>query len=133
MTEQEMSNVDNVRLWIEALESGEFLQGTECLAPYDDNDVQRYCCLGVAVVVAERTVGGLLKLDGWESDGDWSCLPTVREFYGLTGPDGGQPTLPASSNGRLTCVEANDELQLTFEQIADLLRYDYGIPKENSA
>ncbi len=42
-------NVENIKLWIAALRSGEYQQGTGFLNPEG-----KYCCLGVACEVAEK-------------------------------------------------------------------------------
>lgn len=134
MTEREMSNVEHVKLWIEALESGEFDQGKSQL-----RDGSHYCCLGVAVVVAERagvTVGGF----DWGDNATWGGLPEIETFYGLQETVAGchQPSLPIAPpysrfDRRAWCSEANDDLGLSFVEIAVLLREDYGLEKQASA
>jgi hypothetical protein len=36
-----------IRLWINALKSGDYLQGVSCLRYIDDQGVNHWCCLGV--------------------------------------------------------------------------------------
>ncbi len=125
MSEREMSNVGNVMKWIEALESGEFQQGQNRLATSGETGVT-YCCLGVAVVVAERN--GVAVSPSWRDYLSWEYLNSVQRFYG-TGEN--QPMLPQAekwghySSPRMTCINANDEGKLTFLQIAALLRTEY--------
>lgn len=122
MSEREMSNVDNVMKWIEALESGEFKQ---TIGQLESNG--GYCCLGVAVVVAQRA--GVEAGDNWAPMGSWADLPTVREFYGIDINSTGscQPTvaLHGDHRTRVFCSEVNDSWRLTFPQIAALLRAEY--------
>ena len=91
-------NVENMRLWIEALRSGEYTQtkGINYRAePFEGDDdlgpqPVGYCCLGVACEVAVRN--GLVFMDNvegepsddqhwWRSSGD---LPfEVRDWLGV--------------------------------------------------
>ena len=134
MTEREMSNVAAVRAWVKALESGEFAQGAGQLANNYHSPEYQYCCLGVAVVVAQRA--GVEVPDWWRELASWLELPTIRQFYGIEGNPRGtcQPSLsmqtPDSASGRVLCSEANDRWKLSFLEIAALLRKDYGLEDE---
>lgn len=144
-----MSNVDNVRLWILALESGEFQQTTGVLRRTEEKAAVTgksagHCCLGVAVEVAlragvdVRVTAKLAESGDWGDQGLWSALPAVREFYGTTKA---QPSLSIGSRpdpvgygatAKVLAYVANDSLRWTFAQIAEALREDYGIPKDNA-
>ena len=74
---------DNAKLWVEALESGEFKQVRGKLA----DDIS-YCCLGVSCEVYQREVGGLKITRTHEGlrvyDGAVGALPgIVRDWLGL--------------------------------------------------
>lgn len=47
-------NKQALRLWVDALRSGEYSQTTGILGGYTDSGDARYCCLGVACMVAEK-------------------------------------------------------------------------------
>ncbi len=48
-------DIENMRLWVAALRSGEFAQGRKRLAQSGDGGATwRYCCLGVACELAIR-------------------------------------------------------------------------------
>jgi hypothetical protein len=108
-----------------ALRSGKYSQGRQVL--YSGST---YCCLGVACDIS--------KLGKWkpipysdgnisyktETDSGIAMLPSeVREYYGFS-DIGGRFWLPKGDECSLW--ECNDGLELTFEQIADIL--DYGPP-----
>jgi hypothetical protein len=104
-----------IRKWVKALRSGEYRQCTNQLR-YG----QRYCCLGVACMVAiENGVELTRKGNRFLSEGskgktlsDGKILPEiVRKWLGLEGHD------PQVSSGRrLTGMNDNGD---SFETIAD--------------
>ena len=79
--------------WAEALESGKYKQ-TECALRRGNGDF--YCCLGVAVEI------GIAK----EDDGE-----NVKDFCGF------------ETNDITAFVKANDDWNLTFDQIATAIRW----------
>ena len=112
--------------WLEALESGEYQQTTMVL-----HDGRGYCCLGVAARVMGKTFE---CLDGvYFVDNSTQLLRSYREI-GLRSPAGscalGCQSLVreyirehyASSTCGVNLTTLNDELGLTFKQIADILR-----------
>src|SRR5688500_14463606 len=99
-----------MRAWVDALRSGEFRQGKRRL----HTDDGRYCCLGVACVVAFR-MGGIERLP-WErgpsdpaySNGVWNS--EVHTFFGA-----GSLNLGRDDDGvRIHPVGANDDLDWDF-------------------
>lgn len=110
-------NREHVQLLVEALRSGRFKQGRSCLASSDNGEV-RYCCLGVACMVAQENGTDIDVIDEseparWISfDGEYSYLPeSVREFYGF---ETRNPVL----TGNKVASYCNDNLKETFKQIA---------------
>lgn len=103
---------ENAKKWVAALRSGEFIQGTGVL--FDGN---RYCCLGVACVVAERNGIALHRRDSdvcVEFDGENNVLPkSVQEWIGLKS-EGGQ-----YHDG--TLWRDNDIHCKSLSQIADII------------
>lgn len=115
-------NIENIRKWAEALESGEYKQGVLSLRPGDGDS---YCCLGVACDVSEMGVwkqrdgSYAYRLDGQAGESSYHMPTAVREFYGIT----------AAQQSRL--INMNDEEELDFKTIALHLRSWFGL--ENPA
>jgi hypothetical protein len=123
-------NRERVQLLVDALRSGRFQQGTGRLAK-----AGRYCCLGVACVVAQENGlalttqadedgdvnFGLGEVDSpnWIADSDYSHLPSsVQRWYGF---DENDPTLNGDDDdGAATNASSwNDDYDRDFEWIAD--------------
>ena len=105
-----------MKLWIEALRSGEYIQGNMYLKR--DN---RYCCLGVLCEVMQKETG-LLSIRSTNHIGDCvlydeaaGALPLkVQAWAGMRSHDG---VIPNSVN--LTSM--NDSFNKSFEEIADVI------------
>lgn len=116
MTDQKGVIPPNALKWIEALESGEYKQGTGWLRRGNT-----YCCLGVACDIS--------GLNGWVSDNsegaehfryggnETSLPPRVERHFSLRGAHG-DPLGPKGPS--LTTL--NDDHCATFAEIAALLR-----------
>lgn len=121
--------------WVEALESGNYEQGTGSLMEFEDGTPQ-YCCLGVLGRVMNisadklnqrsfldgnlelrnsRQVQRLAKVPGF----DVLDLNPVFTCLGV-GEDG-----KGYSDNRASCL--NDEKGLNFKQIAKIIRKEYGL------
>ena len=130
---------ENVKLWLAALRSGEYDQQQAVL-----KNGFGYCCLGVACDVYRKQTGKGNWIDTTDSRGGFTFdtgdvynnveiidSPAIREHFGFDDVSGFNipPFFLPSENGdegtgttlpiRLT--EVNDELELTFPQIADLI------------
>lgn len=115
-----MVNKERIQLWVDALKSGDYEQ--------TDGELQNkygYCCLGVAckiavdngcVVKVEKSIGGIESVAYDESEGD---LPeSVKNWYGLEKSD---PILKIYEGDTITATDLNDNLCLTFNEIADAI------------
>lgn len=125
-------NEARVKLWIKALRSGEYTQANgwlETLIEVDGKRVTGNCCLGVAQHVALN--------NGWHPDRglttvDWgqaSMDPDAARWFGFGGL-GSDPLLRESGDaGPVFCIQANDDLDWDFNQIADALEARYITPQ----
>lgn len=98
---------ENAKLWLEALESGKFLQRTGGL--YKEG---KYCCLGVGKKLAEDAG---VKVS--ESKLNWFISDDVVNWLGLVDNAG-----RALSQDLPSCVALNDSMGKTFPEIAAHLR-----------
>lgn len=137
-----MANQENIRKWVEALRSGEYRQGKGYLQTGDG----RFCCLGVACEISglvevapppERVTAktGEFYTGGGErlayinptDESDWSrvVLPVaVQDWLGL---DRDNPYLTWGDDRR-EAANLNDEFDLSFSEIADLIEEEYLTP-----
>jgi hypothetical protein len=121
-----MENKERIKLWVDALRSGEYTQGHGALLR-DGN----YCCLGVACEVAMQNGAPITKQRYGDTDayeyGDvmqysTALLPhTVIEWYGFPSPS------PAIRYGDhlFTALYLNDAVNESFATIADAIENTY--------
>lgn len=121
-------NKDKIRLWVDALRSGQYKQ-TDGGLRRTVNDEKRYCCLGVACDVAikdgldlkVREFGGSLY-DEFGEDEDGGHLPIeVQQWLGVTTAS---PKVVFSGEVRELAV-LNDDFKLDFNEIADLIEAEF--------
>lgn len=99
-------NPDAKQKWVAALRSGEFKQGTCHLQPAID----RYCCLGVACIVAEREGVEVKRCGGGLYGGRLHHNQASTEAWlGLT------------ANQQIRLSDRNDSGRWPFERIADYI------------
>jgi hypothetical protein len=114
-------NLKRIRLWYEALRSGEFQQGRSQLASFSaaSDGGWKHCCLGVATEVAIRNnvlLGNPQKKE-WYSYG---AMPSpVSEWYGIANSDPWLKLLNGAGHDRAACM--NDIRDYSFEQIAEAI------------
>lgn len=118
-----MVNKERIKLWVDALRSGEYKQGEGRLARVNNT----YCCLGVACDLAIKNGVDIIRqiyiIDNCYSyDDEASFLPLkVREWLGFNSND----THGKLSSSRYdTLTKANDS-GLSFNEIADLIEQEY--------
>lgn len=130
-------NKERLKLGIEALRSGKYVQGKRALAPIadgspdsDEPEQQQYCCLGVLCEVAlangltgiERVQGvfqvGYLPTDSdVDKDADFALLPdAVRDWYGLATSG---PLVIDEDGDMVEVAHLNDDGGYTFDRISD--------------
>lgn len=111
-----------VQKWVEALESGEYAQGTGHL-----NKNNTFCCLGVLCEIAAKG-GVVLRLEEPSTIGAYcygssrstAFLPTeVRMWLGV---ELGDPKVQG-----VCCTTLNDVQRKTFPEIAAMLREEIGL------
>lgn len=130
-----MPNKERIKLLVDALRSGKYIQGKNVLTQMVDNQ-DRDCCLGVAckVAIENGLELSIMKNQSAESEYDTSInncvryertlytLPgSVKDWYGFLSIN---PTLQSDSRGNMASV-FNDEFNYTFDQIADLFEKTY--------
>lgn len=136
-------NPARIKLWIEALKSGEFKRGRLglCLQERGETGTETtYCCLGVACEVFRRETG----LGRWGGGGgrrgvrveyvkfhlagthNTTGMPDiVAAWFGLPTTN---PILQEESEGQgevVSCIRANDTEQWSFDKIAEALSRRY--------
>lgn len=103
---------DNAKKWVAALRSGDYKQGQNYLCQGDC-----YCCLGVACELFIKEGGELNKIQKnnyYQYGGKDGHLPEiVRDWLGLT--------FPQASWGNNSLLLLNDNEELDFNQIADVI------------
>lgn len=124
-----MPNTDVIKLWVEALESGDYAQTTGRLQRTGPSDRPAgYCCLGVLCDVAIKQGVPIGRFDLYDSvlfcnlenseDASWEVLPNVvMEWAGLDTDD---PLIDGH-----TASEWNDVCRTTFPEIADKIRKEF--------
>lgn len=118
-------NRENIRLWVDALRSGDFVQGKGSLA--QDG---KYCCLGVACEVALRNgVQMDVKRDTSVYYYDQHSVhlpPAVMEWLGITAMS---PMVDYVNRTGLPqrefLTELNDLLGMPFAGIADAIEHTF--------
>lgn len=127
-------NKANMRLWVAALRSGIFPQGSKALKSKQDGTF-RYCCMGVVCEVAK--IRGMeleevpLEWNGavYRIDGSPGFLRhKVMKWLGIDHLGGdGNPIVGQKYRALVRACEANDELEWDFHKIADEIERYYGL------
>ena len=111
---------ENIKKWVDALRSGNYLQGSGRLCyRLEGETTERYCCLGVACEVyrqeveqGEELLPKLLYTNFSSYNGKIYYLPkTVRDWLGIV--------------SEFSYMYLNDKLGYTFEEIADYAEQEY--------
>jgi len=114
-------NAEPKRLWLEALRSGKYEQGTDALALVAaSEDDEQFCCLGVACEVAIKAGLPVTKVASTGSyfyDGEPLVLPKlVRSWLGVKL---GTPLV--TGGGRRNALSVFNDEGMSFGGIADLI------------
>lgn len=135
----QLRNKANVKLWVDALRSGEYRQGHGELTTLDtQNNILSNCCLGVACEVAlkngvEMTIenrNGRRRYDGNGTD----LPPAVQRWLDMPDADTGEYaaygrdvilSYDPNDDYHFMATTANDSAGWTFDQIANALERRY--------
>jgi hypothetical protein len=116
-------NRENIRLWVDALRSGEYEQGRMVLASKG-----KYCCLGVACEVAIRNGvkmkvhhGVVTHYDKHRAD----LPPAVVDWLGLAAHSPSVDIVVGDGMERQYLTELNDLVEMPFAEIADAIERTY--------
>lgn len=117
-------NQEIKKRWVEALRSGEYKQGQECLRQ-KTNDGLAYCCMGVLCDVLKDEVELRWRIRSGEvftavtsTDSLEGFLPKeVAKAAGLPSPN---PFVKIGTE-EVSLARINDRLGLSFTEIADLI------------
>lgn len=131
-----MANEQNIKLWIEALRSGKYKQGQYRLRQNNE-----FCCLGVACEIYDLIhANELPKLkeceDYYENNNNQTLPLIIGEWLGV---DDCNPSINIteimmekypelelySFEKTITLAELNDDVQLSFDQIADIIEDNF--------
>jgi hypothetical protein len=103
----------NQEAWLQALESDEFKQTRGYLQVED-----RFCCLGVGCVVAEKAGIRVQRTAGELDGGNLGLYPKVRVWLGLRTADGHRK----DSKTDLTALTWLNDDGKTFKEIAQIIK-----------
>lgn len=130
-------NKDRIKLWVDALRSGDYKQTTETLA-----NNHGYCCLGVACEVFNKHNPGILEITEKPKkevhtisncekvklyDGNHDILPSiVSNWFGFNDFSHLNPLITfklgnAILRKTINLSELNDQYKLDFNRIADII------------
>ncbi len=105
--------------WVAELRSGAHAQGSGRLDTVNDSGEHRYCCLGVACIVAEQH--GVLVSRGAENvTGHVRLVGDMLVDSAVQNGDTAR-WLGLNALGDTACAHMNDAEQLSFAEIADRL------------
>lgn len=120
------------KIWLEALRSGDYVQGQDVLAYIPQGDtICQYCCLGVLAkqLISEETPLTKLEKDGYFTDLTLENfrqnidIKEVREFLlkKVESEDILSSYKPNVLSMESLFIRFNDDLGMTFHQIADFI------------
>ena len=129
-------NADVAKKWVEALRSGNYLQGKGRLCSVTEDDDKYFCCLGVLCDLYERehsdmfgivqTIEDMNDFDydydiKHEVSYDYSTLTLPQSVMEWSGIKHGDGTFTSDIEGETSLALLNDELELTFDEIANII------------
>lgn len=129
-------NRARLKLWTDALRSGNYEQAKQALARIDHDTGQwSYCCLGVACEVAmangldiptEMSRTGTRRYDGSQA-----LMPSsVCHWFGLPGDLWVPASIEGDGDTRKMVTELNDDYDWDFNQIADAIEAKFRLRED---
>lgn len=109
-----MKKSEFIELWTQALESGKYKQGKSLLWQKGN----KYCCLGVACVIAQET--GVRQIE-IEKDNDEFLPSTLARFLNMTTAGSFKEPVVYGGKDFTNLADMNDE-GVTFKEIANVIR-----------
>lgn len=108
---------------VKALRSGDYLQGYGYLAQKMPDNTLRFCCLGVACIIAQagqKEDNGVIIFGN--GDNKTHMPAEVLDYFGFTKRGGGFSEPILTKGGHFDgLVELNDDARFTFAEIADVI------------
>lgn len=132
-----MANRERVQFLVDALRSGEYQQTTGALIRQPSGEQRRYCCLGVACVVAAEHglelkftptpmrygITCFIVSDGTVADASANVLPElVREWYDF---DSADPFISSPDYPDRDAASSHNDEEVPFLDIADMFEYTF--------
>lgn len=129
-------NADVAKKWVEALRSGDYLQGKGRLCSVTEDDDKYFCCLGVLCDLYEREHSDMFgiaqaveEMNDFDYDYDikhevsydYSTLTLPQSVMEWSGIKYGDGTFTSEIEGETSLALLNDEHGLPFDEIADII------------
>lgn len=120
--EYQLKNKELVKLWVEALRSGKYQQVKGVLREPLANGYG-YCCLGVLCEITKPLIIDSGDLAYLEDNLEKGCYPPLIALKHLISDCTNQHLISVIMPDNTVCAVTtlNDDLGMTFDQIADLL------------
>lgn len=121
------TNTHNLKVWLNALRSGNFKQGVGTLARRSSEGDMEFCCLGVGCVKADIKPKDVRASGVASYQGDYATMQAMppAEFYRWLGFEqcrDGQGIYVERSGRYVEVATLNDE-GMSFAEIADLIEW----------
>lgn len=116
-------NIEVMKKWVVALESGEYKQGRSLLKGSNNN----FCCLGVLCDIFVKEHPRVARWSDHEiiinqkGDERYSLPETVSEWAGFVD----YASDPIIDDNETSCIKANDDLEYDFKTIARMIKEKY--------
>lgn len=119
-----LKKAEFIEKWVEALTSGRFKQGKEYLKRKvdrkDDAKGDRYCCLGVACVVAAEIGLRNIDIEKHQKEQDEMLPNSLARFLNIEIGGSFKKAVVHRGNSYASLIELNDD-GITFKTIAKII------------
>jgi len=115
MTNLLKNQVEAVKLWCQALESEEYLQGVNTLQENDNS----FCCLGVACLVAEKNGVHVIRDEfGIIKGNNLATQAAVMDWLGLRDPSGAY----SYTDINIPSLTSLNDREVSFKKISKIIQ-----------